>query len=59
MFTDEANDEIEDLINSKKYFLNLDGSNVKSSANDCIMALYALTNVLEADKKKLKNPTFG
>lgn len=57
-YTIEANQELMNLRNSKTYFLNLDGVNIKKSENDCIQSLYMITKVLNKDKDKLTKPIF-
>lgn len=57
-FTVESNQELDKLRNSKRYYLDLGGKNIKKSEGDCIQALYMMTKVLDQDKDKISSPTF-
>jgi hypothetical protein len=57
-FSIEANDEMMNAINSKKYFIGLDGTNIMYTSKECIQSLYNLTLVLKDDKAKLTKPEF-
>jgi hypothetical protein len=58
LYSIEANDEIFNTINSKKYFIGLDGQNLMFTSKECIQSLYNLTLVLADDKDKLTKPEF-
>lgn len=58
LYSIEANDEMFNTINSKKYFIGLDGQNLMYTSKECIQSLYNLTLVLPDDKDKLTNPEF-
>ncbi len=58
VWTVEANEECEKIINSKAYYLDLNGINIKVSTNEAIQSIYSLTKVLDQDKAKLTNPKF-
>jgi len=57
-FTIEANEELDQLRNSKRYYLDLGGKNIKKSEGDCIQSLYMMTKVLDQDKNKIVSPVF-
>lgn len=57
-FTIEANEELDKLRNSKRYYLDLGGKNIKKSEGDCIQSLYMMTKVLDQDKSKISAPVF-
>lgn len=52
----EANEEIDKYLNSKAYYINLGGRNIKTSSNEAIQSLYNLTQVLS--DTKLTEPQF-
>lgn len=52
----EANEEIDKYLNSKAYYINLGGRNIKTSSNEAIQSLYNLTQVLS--DTKLTDPQF-
>lgn len=54
----EANEECRKIIESKSYYLDLNGMNVKVSTNEAIQSIYSLTKVLDVDKGKLTDPVF-
>ena len=54
----EANEECRKIIESKSYYLDLNGLNIKVSTNEAIQSIYNLTKVLDADTKKLTKPVF-
>jgi hypothetical protein len=58
VFTDEANTELEEFMNSKKNFIGLTGKNVRLVEGDSVHSLYCMTKILEADKSKLIKPVF-
>ena len=58
VYSIESNDELEKVINSKRYFIGLDGQNAMSTGKECIQSLYNLTLVLSSDKPKLTKPEF-
>lgn len=43
IFSQEANKEAEEIINSKKILLSITGSNMRSTENEAIQCLYNLT----------------
>ena len=55
-YTEEANAELDKLMNSKLNYIDLGGNNIKKSSGDSIMAIYSLTKVLPDEK--LVDPTF-
>lgn len=54
----ESNEEINELLNSKKLLVNLGGTNIKVSSNEAIQCLYSLTKILPETKNKLTDPVF-
>lgn len=50
MWTNEANAELEQSLNSKKQYIGLTGKNVRTGSNEAIQALYSLTLVLNDSK---------
>ena len=54
----EANKELKDYANSKRFYINLGGSNIRCSSNEAIQSLYNLTLVLPDDQSKLTKPEF-
>lgn len=56
LFTDEANKEAIDFLNSKSQYISLNGINMRVSTNEAIQSLYSLTNILS--DTKLTNPIF-
>jgi hypothetical protein len=58
LYSIEANDEMNNTIDSKKYFIGLDGQNIMFTSKECIQSLYNLTLVLDDDKGKLTKPEF-
>ena len=58
VYTIEANEELRAFQMSKANFIDLGGSNIRKNDADAIQSLYALTKVLEEDKKKLIDPVF-
>ena len=57
-YTEEANSELEELMNSKLNYIDLGASNIKSSSGDSIQAIYSLTKILPDDANKIINPEF-
>jgi hypothetical protein len=49
VYTQEANEEAERLINSPKFFLDINGNNTRILRNEAVLALYVLTR--EPSKK--------
>lgn len=54
----ESNEEIDAFIKSKKFLINLGGTNIKVSSNEAIQSLYSLTKILPESKLKLTEPVF-
>lgn len=52
----ETNDELKEYLHSKSFFIDLGTTNVRTSGNEAIQALYSLTKV-EKDTR-LTNPVF-
>lgn len=53
LFTQEANDEIEKAINSKSYFINDSGSNIRTVGKECKQTFFVLTKEPFGDYKEL------
>ena len=58
VFSVEANEELEEFRNSKRYYLTLGGINNKVSSNEAIQSLFNMTLVIPNDKSKLTNPKY-
>lgn len=58
IYSTEANDELEGIINSKKNLVGLDGKGVRTSDKEAIQSLYNLTRTLDADVAKITKPVF-
>jgi len=58
IYSEEANKELIEIINSRRHLLGLDGKGVRESDKEAIQAMYSLTRVLDEDKKKLSSPIF-
>ena len=58
VYTEEANEEIEKHIYSKKNLLDLAGKNIRISTKDAIQSLYELTRTLPDQLPKLSDPVF-
>lgn len=55
-FTTEANKELEGYMNSKAFYLNMGGKNMRKSSNEAIQAIYNMTYVIPGTK--LVDPIF-
>lgn len=55
----EANEELGKLIDSKRYFVGLEGINEMNATKEAIQSVYNLTMVLPEDKDKLSQPKFA
>lgn len=58
VFTVEANKELDKFRKSKNNFIDLGGSNIRSSSADVIQSVYQLTKILDQDQDKLSTPEF-
>lgn len=56
IYSDEANKELMDYMDSKAHYINLGGENVRTSSKEAIQSLYNLTKIL--DGTKLTDPSF-
>ena len=43
VYSQEANKEAIEMLHSKKHLLNISGENMRSSSNEAVQTLYALT----------------
>lgn len=59
IFSEEANKELEDHMNSKLHYINLGANNIRTVGNECIQSLYSLTLTLPDNEKEMINPVFG
>jgi len=50
IFTTEANEELENFMNSKAHYISLNGINMRISGNEAIQSLYNLTKILPDTK---------
>lgn len=53
IFTTEANDELDRVMNSKYNFITSGNTGIRESSNEAIQSLYNLTLILEDDAKKM------
>lgn len=53
IFTDEANAENDKYLNSKAFYLGINGNNVRTANIDPIQVIYCMTKVLKPDEKEL------
>ena len=58
IYSEEANQEAINIINSRKSLLGLDGKSVRTSDKEAIQAMYSLTRILDEDIKKISSPVF-
>lgn len=58
VFSEEANKELAEQLNSKSHYFNLGGKGVRTSSKEAIQSLYNLTLCLDDDSKKMSNPIF-
>lgn len=58
VFSVEANKELEEYLNSAKFYIDLGGNNIRSTTNEGIQSLYNLTLVLPETKDKLEEMVF-
>ena len=59
-FSIEANEELYDVVNSKKHYISLDGMNAMNVTKEGLQSLYNLTLVLPEDEKSMtQNIDFG
>ena len=54
----EANQELKEYTNSKRFYINLGAQNIRISTKEAIQSLYNLTYVLSEDVKKLTKPKY-
>lgn len=57
VYTIEANEEIEQFVNSNRNFIDLGGRNIRKSTGDVIQSIYSFTKVL--GDTKLTTPEFA
>lgn len=50
VWSNEANKELEEQLNSKKQYIGLSGKNVRTGSNEAIQCLYSLTLTLPDSK---------
>ena len=53
IFTTEANDELDRVMNSKYNFITSGNTGIRESSYEAIQSLYNLTLILEDDAKKM------
>ena len=58
VYSEEANQELMKIIDSRRNLLGLDAKGVRESDKEAIQAMYSLTRVLDEDKKKISSPIF-
>lgn len=58
VYSEEANQELMEIIDSRRNLLGLDAKGVRESDKEAIQAMYSLTRVLDEDKKKISSPVF-
>ena len=54
----EANEELKQVIDSKKHYVGLGGINRMNTIHEGVQSMYQLTMILDDDKDKITNPTF-
>ena len=60
MFSDEANAELTEYINSKSQYITLEGVNGRRPDGEAIQSMYNMTLVLPEDQEKMtKNISFA
>lgn len=50
VWSNEANEELNKQLNSKKHYIGLDGKNIRVGSNEAIQCLYSLTLLLPDSK---------
>ena len=50
VWSNEANAELAEQLNSKKHYIGLDGKNIRVGSNEAIQCLYSLTLILPDSK---------
>ena len=58
LYSIEANEELNKILNSKKRYIDLCGTSILQEEIECLQSLYNLTMVLPDDMKKLTFPEF-
>lgn len=58
IYSEEANEELQQHMNSKLHYINLGAKNVRVGTNECIQSLYSLTLTLPDDLTTMSNPKF-
>lgn len=58
VFSEEANQELENQLNSRAHYFNLGGKGIRTSDKEAMQSLYNLTLCLPADKNKMVDPIF-
>ena len=53
VFTQEANEECEEVINRKSFFINSSGSNIRKVGKECLQTFFVLTKDPYGDSKPL------
>ena len=53
IFTNEANEELDKIMNAKYNYITSGNTGIRTSSNEAIQSLYNLTLVLEDDEKKM------
>ena len=59
IYSYEANEELEEIMNKKFNYINLGGTPIRTAGNEAFQSLYNLTLCLPEDESKMEVPTFG
>ena len=59
IYSYEANEELEEIMNKKFNYINLGGTPIRTAGNEAFQSLYNLTLCLPEDEGKMEVPTFG
>lgn len=58
VYSNEANEELDNFMDSKSFYISLGGENVRTLTNEGIQSLYCLTMNLRQDEGKFSDPEF-
>ena len=58
LYSMEANKELDEILHSKRRFIDLNGKSILEEEIECLQSLYNLTMILPDDIKKITMPEF-
>ena len=58
LYSMEANKELDDILHSKRRFIDLNGKSILEEEIECLQSMYNLTMILPDDMKKITMPEF-